>query len=130
MAPLLEEVHKRIRANGPLSYAAFMRLVLYHPDGGYYATRVPGSSGDYGTSPSLTPWFGRLVARELRAMWDAVGRPDRFTVVEAGAGRADLAAAVLESPGHLGGSLGGAFAGRFGGCAALQGRRRGRRPAA
>ena len=41
-----------------------------------------GSSGDYGTSPSLTPWFGRLVARELSAMWDALRRPDRFTVVD------------------------------------------------
>src|SRR5437764_896232 len=125
MPPLLEEVHERIRANGPLSYEAFMRLVLYHPDGGYYATRVPGSSGDYGTSPSLTPWFGRLVARELSAMWDALRRPDRFTVVEAGAGRADLAAAVLESAGHLGGSLRWRFVERFGEVADLQRRRLG-----
>jgi SAM-dependent MidA family methyltransferase len=80
-----------------------MRLALYHPEGGYYATRVPGSGGDYGTSPSLTPWFGRLVARELNGMWEAMGRPDRFTVVEVGAGRADLAAGVLACAGELGG---------------------------
>jgi len=120
MRPLLEEVHERIHAGGPLPYDAFMRLVLYHPDGGYYATRVPGSGGDYGTSPSLTPWFGRLVTRELSAMWDAVGRPDPFTVVEVGAGRADLAAAVLESAGHFRGALRWRFVERFGEIADLQ----------
>ncbi|MCW3043354.1 MAG: hypothetical protein JWL57_1512 [Actinobacteria bacterium] len=102
MRPVLEEVHERIRAGGPLPFEAFMRLALYHPQGGYYATRVPGSGGDYGTSPSLTPWFGRLVARELNGMWEAMGRPDRFTVVEVGAGRADLAAGVLACAGDLG----------------------------
>ena len=47
MRPLLEEVHERIRTAGPLPYDAFMRLILYHPEG-YYATRVPGSGSDYG----------------------------------------------------------------------------------
>jgi SAM-dependent MidA family methyltransferase len=102
MRAVLEEVHERIRAGGPIPFEAFMRLALYQPEGGYYATRVPGSGGDYGTSPSLTPWFGRLVARELSDMWEAMGRPDRFTVVEAGAGRADLAAGVLACVGDLG----------------------------
>src|ERR1700704_2905156 len=98
---LREELHERIRTGGPLPFVVFMRHVLYHPEGGYYASRVPGSGGDYGTSPSLTPWFGRLVARDLSGMWEAMGRPDRFTVVEAGAGRADLAAGALESAGEL-----------------------------
>jgi SAM-dependent MidA family methyltransferase len=125
MRPILEELYDRIRAGGPLPYDAFMRLVLYDPNGGYYATRVPGAGGDYGTSPSLTPWFGRLVARELIAMWDAVGRPDPFTVVEVGAGRADLAAAVLESAGDFGGALRWRFVERFGEIADVQRRRLG-----
>src|SRR3982074_2652226 len=86
MRAVLEEVHERIRAGGPLPFAAFMLLALYHPEGGYYATRVPGAGGDYGTSPSLTPWFGRLVARELRGMWEAVGRPDPLPGGEGGGG--------------------------------------------
>jgi SAM-dependent MidA family methyltransferase len=112
MRAVLEEVHERIRAGGPLPFEAFMRLALYHPEGGYYATRVPGSGGDYGTSPSLTPWFARLVARELSGMWEAMGRPDRFTVVEVGAGRADLAAGVLACAGDLG-DLGASLRWRF-----------------
>jgi SAM-dependent MidA family methyltransferase len=128
MRAVLEEVHERIRAGGPLPFAAFMRLALYHPEGGYYATRVPGAGGDYGTSPSLTPWFGRLVARELGGMWEAMGRPDRFTVVEAGAGRADLAAGVLGCAGDLGdfgASLRWRFVEHFEEVSALQRRRLG-----
>src|SRR5260370_33089210 len=115
MRPVLEEVHERIRAGGPLPYDAFMRLVLYHPDGGYYASRVPGSGGDYGTSPSLTPWFGRLVGRELRAMWDAVGRPDPFTVVEAGAGRGGPPPAGLRAARPVGRALARRLVGRVSG---------------
>jgi SAM-dependent MidA family methyltransferase len=128
MRTVLEEVHERIRGGGPLPFEAFMRLALYHPEGGYYATRVPGSGGDYGTSPSLTPWFGRLVARELGGMWEAMGRPDRFTVVEAGAGRADLAAGVLAFAGDLGdlgASLRWRFVEHFGEISQLQRRRLG-----
>src|SRR6266700_7271859 len=98
---VLDELRERIRRGGPVTFEAFMALALYHPSGGYYASRVPGAGGDYGTSPSLTPWFGRLVARELASMWKALGRPDPFTVVEVGAGRADLAVAALAGAGDL-----------------------------
>ncbi|HEX3424802.1 MAG TPA: SAM-dependent methyltransferase [Acidimicrobiales bacterium] len=74
-----------------------MSLVLYHPRFGYYASRVPGRGGDYRTSPSLTPMFGQLVARELQIMWEALGRPCPFWVIEAGAGRADLAAGAINA---------------------------------
>src|ERR1700716_1771566 len=121
----LEEVHEPIRAGGPLPFEAFMRLALHHPESGYYATRVPGSGGDYGTSPSLTPWFGRLVARELSGMWEAMGRPDPFTVIEAGAGRADLAAGGLTWAGDLGAVLRWRFVEQIEEVAALQRRRLG-----
>ena len=92
---LLDEIADRIRTAGPLPFDAYMRLALYDPERGYYATRVPGEGGHYGTSPSVSPWFGRLVVRELEAMWRALGQPATFTVIEVGAGRADLAASAL-----------------------------------
>ncbi len=126
---LMEELRDYIRSSGPIPFESFMRRVLYHPQFGYYASRVPGAGGDYGTSPSLTPWFGRLVAVELQRMWESIGRPDPFTVVEAGAGRADLAAGALAALGSLRGDLAGAlrwrFVERFDGVAALQRRRLG-----
>ena len=121
MAALLgDELRERIRNSGPLTFEAFMALALYHPAGGYYATRVPGAGGDYGTAPSLTPWFGRLVAREFAGMWESMGRPPTFTVVEAGAGRADLAAAALEGAGGLAGVLRWRIVEQFSAVAALQ----------
>jgi SAM-dependent MidA family methyltransferase len=125
MRSVPEEVDERIRTAGPLPFEAFMRLALYHPESGYYATRVPGSGGDYGTSPSLTPWFGRLVARELSGMWEAMGKPDPFIVVEAGAGRADLAAGVLACAADFGVALRWRFVEQFEEVAALQRRRLG-----
>jgi SAM-dependent MidA family methyltransferase len=110
---LLEELCEQITSGGPMPFESFMRLALYDPRNGYYATRVPGQGGDYGTSPSRTPWFGRLVVRELLGMWEAMGRPERFTVVEVGAGRADLAAAALEAAGPLAGALRWRFVERF-----------------
>src|SRR4029077_14778586 len=88
---LIEDLRGTIGSTGPLPFVDFMRLALYHPRDGDYATRVPRHGSDYRTSPSLSPWFGRLVARQLEAMWEALGTPDPFWVVEVGAGRADLA---------------------------------------
>ena len=117
---LLGELHARIRSSGPLPFDTYMRTVLYHPRYGYYATRVPGAGGHYGTSPALTAWYGRLVAVELRSMWGALGRPGAFTVVEAGAGRADLAAGAIEAAGDLRGALQWRFVERFDAVADLQ----------
>lgn len=81
---LRQNLRERIGFSGPLPFADFMQAALYHPSDGYYATRVPGRGGHYRTSPSLTPWFGRLVAREFRRMWQALDRPAPFWVIEAG----------------------------------------------
>jgi SAM-dependent MidA family methyltransferase len=91
----------------------FMQTALYHPSDGYYATRVPGHGGHYRTSPSLTPWFGRLVARELRRMWQAIGGPDPFCVVEVGGGQGDLAADAMEEADSMGVPLRWRFIERF-----------------
>lgn len=99
---LLDLIRARIGEQGPLTMAEYMRLALYHPTLGFYATRAPGIGAGYATSPSLTPWFGRLLARAFEWMWRALGKPPEFTVTEVGGGAGDLAAAAL-------GAAGGAF---------------------
>ena len=95
MSPeLLYLLRRRIRASGPLRFDEFLELVLYSDPHGYYRNHVPGADFDYETSPTLTPWFGRLVLQELEEVWEQLGTPDTFTVVEVGAGNGDLAAAV------------------------------------
>lgn len=97
----MRAISERIARDGPITFADYMRLALYDPEEGFYARRVPGAGAGagagYRTSPSLSPWFGRLFARCAQQMWEALGSPDPFTVVEVGAGRADLAASALEA---------------------------------
>lgn len=122
---LTDELRVRIGSSGPLPFADFMHLALYHPSDGYYASHAPGHGTTYRTSPSVSPWFGRLVARQLEAMWQALGEPDPFWVIEAGAGIADLAAGAMEAAGPLSASLRWRFVERFERVGAWQRRRLG-----
>ena len=98
MSPeLLYLLRRQIRASGPLRFDEFMDLVLYSYPHGYYLNTVPGADADYQTSPTLTPWFGRLVAQDLRAVWEGLGSPAEFSVVEVGAGNGDLAHAAVDA---------------------------------
>jgi SAM-dependent MidA family methyltransferase len=94
---LVEELRRRIDADGPMTFRAFMEAALYHPRYGYYRTSdgVTGRGGDYVTSPEVHPIFGTLVAKQIIEFWAAMGRPATFDVVEAGAGRGLLARDIL-----------------------------------
>lgn len=93
---LSEIIREEIERMGPMNFARYMALALYHPTLGYYVGgsqgREPvGWSGDYFTSGDLHPLWGWCVARQLHQMWELVGRPVRFDVIEPGAGRGLLA---------------------------------------
>ena len=90
---LKDTILDRIRSCGPISFADFMSLALYHPKFGYYLRSDPGR--DFQTSPQVNPIFGAAVGRSLADMWRAMGRPARFEVFEAGAGDGQLAADTL-----------------------------------
>lgn len=80
----------------PITFADYMRMVLYEPSLGYY-TGPPESAArlDYMTSPEISPLFGVLVAKRLLDVWDSTGRPETFYVVELGARTPALAAPLL-----------------------------------
>ncbi|HEX6123370.1 MAG TPA: SAM-dependent methyltransferase, partial [Ktedonobacterales bacterium] len=88
-----------IARGGPITFARFMELALYHPQLGYYAGggagREPlGWSGDYVTSGDVHPLWGWALARQLHQMWELLGCPTPFAVLEPGAGRGLLALEV------------------------------------
>ena len=86
------EIRARIARRGMITFAEFMDLALYHPTGGYYRRGgAVGAAGDYYTSPTAHPAFGALMAIQLQRMWDVLGSPVRFDVVELGAGSGHLA---------------------------------------
>jgi SAM-dependent MidA family methyltransferase len=96
---LEEFIREEIRRAGPLTFARYMELALYHPTLGYYAGggggREPiGWAGDFFTSGDVSPLWGWAIARQLHQMWELMGRPARFDVVEPGGGRGLLAASV------------------------------------
>lgn len=91
-------IRDAIQAHGPVPFERFMALALYSPHGGYYRTASPiGASGDYFTSPTAHPLFGTLLAAQLRQMWDELGRPVPFTVLEPGAGSGVMARDIVEA---------------------------------
>ncbi len=102
---LTDVLRERIARDGPVTFADFMRIALYEPELGYYATRAPmGFSGDYLTAPETTALFGATLSRLASAVWRALERPETFDVVDVGAGSGSLLrdlvdALMTEDPG-------------------------------
>ena len=96
MTALGELLAERIRRYGPITFADFMRECLYHPTHGYYSKAEFARFSDYYTSVDVHPIFGRLLARQFCEMWERLGRPSEFMLVECGAGVGRLAAHVLD----------------------------------
>lgn len=96
---LCEIIASRIAANpqGRITFAEYMEMVLYHPEHGYYSTKAVnlGKKGDFFTSVHLGGDFGELLAEQFVQMWEILGRPKPFTLVEMGAGQGILAGDIL-----------------------------------
>jgi SAM-dependent MidA family methyltransferase len=90
-------IRETIRNRGPVSFAWFMEQALYHPELGYYSSGQCeiGRRGDYFTNVSVGPLFGRLLAGHFAEMWEVLGRPGDFTIVEQGAHHGDFARDIL-----------------------------------
>jgi SAM-dependent MidA family methyltransferase len=84
-----------------------MEAALYDPTGGFFATSggAGRAGGDFLTSVEVGSLFGALVARAMDGWWDQLGRPDPFLVVDAGAGRGQLARDVLRAAPRCAGAL-------------------------
>jgi SAM-dependent MidA family methyltransferase len=96
VTPLAELVAERIRHDGPITFADYMRECLYHPVHGYYSKAESTRFADYYTSVDVHPIFGRLLARQFAEMWEKLGHPEEFMLVEVGAGVGRLAAHILD----------------------------------
>lgn len=98
MTSLRTEIIKRIRSEGPISFETFMEWALYFPGRGYYTRDVKtiGREGDFYTGTHLHPIFGAMLGRQMEEMWDAMGHPKVFQVVEMGAGMGYLARDMMD----------------------------------
>jgi SAM-dependent MidA family methyltransferase len=92
-------IRSAIARTGPVRFDWFMEQALYHPEFGYYSSGQCeiGRRGDYFTNVSIGPLFGRMLAVQFAEMWEILGRPGDFTIVEQGAHQGDFAKDVLEA---------------------------------
>ncbi len=96
---LAAELAAEIAATGPLRFDRYMERALFDPRLGYYASgraRI-GRAGDFYTNVSVGRMFGRVIAAQCAEVWERLGRPPAFDIVEQGAHDGRLAADVLEA---------------------------------
>jgi SAM-dependent MidA family methyltransferase len=94
---LSDRLAAEIGLHGPMSFSRFMELALYDPAAGYYASGKAGvgRDGDFFTNISLGPVFGEILAAQFLELWEILGRPGNFTLVEQGANDGTLSEDVL-----------------------------------
>jgi SAM-dependent MidA family methyltransferase len=88
-----------------MPFETFMAACLYDRDHGFFATGPLRSikSGDFLTSPEVSPWFGRTLARLIA---DRMSRlPDDPWLVEVGAGSGSLLRSMLPALGSRAGHV-------------------------
>ncbi|MBS1875721.1 MAG: SAM-dependent methyltransferase [Acidobacteria bacterium] len=95
---LEERIRAEIDQQGPIRFERFMEMALYAPGLGYYVRRRDpfGRGGDFYTAEQLQPVFGVLIAQAIASLRKRAGSPAGFRVVELGAGRGEMAAALDE----------------------------------
>lgn len=99
---IFDKIVRRIRAEGPLTIAAYMAMALHDPVGGYYATRDPiGAAGDFTTAPEISQIFGELIGLWCADRWQHMGCPDPIIVAELGPGRGILMCDFLRAAGTV-----------------------------
>jgi SAM-dependent MidA family methyltransferase len=93
-----DRIAARIASEGPLPFDEFMRVALYDPAGGYFASGALRSEkgGDFLTSPEVSPMFGETLARFVTAEAERIGT-DRPDVAEAGSGSGSLLRPLLDA---------------------------------
>ena len=88
---LAQRLRERILEAGPLTVAEYMTLCLHDRADGYYATRPQlGEAGDFITAPQVSQMFGELIGLWAVDLWDRLGRPAPFRLVEVGPGDGTL----------------------------------------
>jgi SAM-dependent MidA family methyltransferase len=99
-ASLAERLRGRIRREGPLTFRDWMSAALYDEQEGYYrraGLERWGRAGDYRTSPERSPLFAATFARYFAELFEELGRPRSFRLVEAGGGAGHFALGVLRT---------------------------------
>jgi len=98
MSGLKVRLISQIEENGPMRVDQFMQSALTDPTEGYYTSRTPfGRSGDFITAPEVSQLFGEIIGIWTIDVWQKMGSPADFQLVETGPGRGTMMADVLRT---------------------------------
>lgn len=95
---LLNALVMKIRFNGPITVAEYMKECLTNPLFGYYAQQeVFGAAGDFVTSPEISQMFGECLGIWYANEWIKMGKPQPWQFVELGPGKGTLMSDILRT---------------------------------
>lgn len=83
-----------------MPFRDWMEAALYDPEFGYYTRKDRkrwGREGDYRTSAERSELFAAAFARYFAGLYDELGQPEKWTIVEGGAGDGTFAKRVLRA---------------------------------
>ena len=76
----------------------FINLSLYDKKIGYYMKKNPfGKDGDFITAPNVSRMFSEIIAIWIVGLWENLGSPRKFNLVELGAGNGSMMKILIES---------------------------------
>jgi SAM-dependent MidA family methyltransferase len=95
---LKDRLKRDIAQDGPMTIADYMWRCLLDPKDGYYSTRPAlGADGDFITAPMISQIFGELIGLWCVQVWQDLGAPERFNLVEIGPGDGTLISDILRA---------------------------------
>lgn len=84
---LMTRLQSEIRTSGPLPVRTYMQRCISH----YYARGSAfGREGDFVTAPEISQIFGELLGLWCVVVWQQLGQPSAFNLVELGPGRGTM----------------------------------------
>lgn len=91
MSSLRDILKNEIKARGPITVSRYMAQALGHDEFGYYMRQDPfGTDGDFITAPEISQMFGEIIGVWVAVVWQALGQPNPFNLIELGPGRGTL----------------------------------------
>ena len=87
-----------IHSNKLIPVDEFVEKVLYEPNVGYYAKKIPfGSKGDFVTAPTISNLFSEIIGIWIVSSWQKFGKPKNFNFVELGPGDGSLTKVLVDT---------------------------------
>ena len=94
----MKDINKYFKQSNTISIEKFIDNVLYDKKYGYYNTKNPfGKKGDFITSPSVSFLFGEMIAIWILSLWEELGKPKNFNIVELGPGDGKLCNVLIRT---------------------------------